>query len=184
MPGTVAFGSFSDERLQEIARTMRDGIRLQLGMLHLGQGRLESALEELTAASISQEASVKAAGVYQLGLAYEQSDRLEEAIGSLTEAVILHKNDQAKADLVRVYQEKRGSLQGLAAGLVDFATASASQSEGAGLVAVEESSLDEAILRARTLVSGQAPDFTLETLGGGQIALSGLRSKAVVKREN
>lgn len=181
--GTVAFGSFSQEQLRNLAEEGRATLAIELAdvLNDLAQyNEVVALLEQLLPVGERFRGPV----AFQLGRAYAGGGRLEEAVDLLCEAVIVHKMDEAKAALRSAYEKQYGSLDELpeklirtAAAHLDTAWANGAQAPAA---TGEKLSVDEAILRARTMVSKTAPTFTVTDLDGQPWSLESLQGKVVL----
>ena len=116
---------------------------------------------------------------FELAAAYEATGKHQEALKHYASSLIDFLHDPARKPLESLFAKVHGSTEGLNQYVLDHVT----QVETEGSVALSAPtalSLDEAILRARGLSSGKAPEFNLETLGGDSIRSADLKGKVVV----
>jgi peroxiredoxin/Tfp pilus assembly protein PilF len=158
---------FSDEAWRETVQLVQGNYLDTYGWVLYKRGRMGQALEALEqAAGLAPDPTID----YHYGRALYKSGRADSAIGRLSRAVAAGIEDSAEArpELERIYLERHRSLSGLDK-----------------LVAVAREKLAES--RAKTmaaeagkLVGSQAPDFTLEDMGGARRSLSDLRGQVAV----
>ena len=178
--GTVLFTSRkpSRELLEEVAGNVRAGVSYELGELLNKTKKYQEAVEVL----------LPVVGVwdrlgdrihFELAAAYEATGQHQEGLKHYATSLIDYLHDPARKPLESLFAKVHGSIERLSQYVLDHVT----QAKTEGSVAVSAPpalSLDEAILRARGLSSGQAPEFVLETMGGGSVSSADLKGKVVV----
>ena len=103
----------------------------------------------------------------------------KKALKHYASSLIEYLHDPARKPLESLFAKVHGSIDGLNQYVLDHVT----QAKTEGSVAVGAPtalSLDEAILRARGLSSGEAPEINLKTLGGESVRSADLKGKVVV----
>lgn len=178
--GTVLFTSREPSRewLEEVAGNVRAGISYELGELLNKTRKYQEAVAVL----------LPVVGVwdrlgdrihFELAAAYEAIGKHHEALKHYASSLIDFLHDPARKPLESLFTKVHGSIEGLNQYVLDHVT----QPKTGGSVALGAPtalSLDEAILRARGLSSGEAPEFNLQTLGGDSIRSADLKGKVVV----
>ena len=178
--GTVLFTSSepSRELLEEVGGQVRTGVSYELGKVLNKNRRHQEAIAVL----------LPVVGVWdragdlihlELAAAYEVTGQHQEALKHYASSLIDYLHDPAREPLESLFAKVHGSIDGLNQYVLDHVT----QAKTEGSVAVGAPtalSLDEAILRARGLSSGEAPEFNLETLGGESVRSADLKGKVVV----
>lgn len=181
--GSVAFGTFTRERLEELARSIRNDFELEIAEILLDQKEYAETIATLEPLLGGNE-RIQGRITYKLGQAYAGAGRFDEAIEVLCESVIVHKMDEAKTELVDAYRERHGSTHGLQELLLQTA-ARQLQQERAGEARTEvpttkKMSIEEAIVQARTILSKKAPAFTVKTFDGTISSREIMKNKVVI----
>ena len=178
--GTVLFTSGKPRRemLEEVAGQVRTGVSYELGKVLNKDRRHQEAIAVL----------LPVAGLWdragdlihlELAVAYEATGQHQEALKHYASSLIDYLHDPARKPLESLFARVHGSIDGLNQYVLDHVT----QPKTGGSVALGVPtvlSLDEAILKARGLSSGEAPEFNLKTLGGESIRSADLKGKVVV----
>ncbi len=178
--GTVLFTSGKPRRemLEEVAGQVRTGVSYELGRVLNKDRRHQEAIAVL----------LPVAGLWdragdlihlELAVAYEATGQHQEALKHYASSLIDYLHDPARKPLESLFARVHGSIDGLNQYVLDHVT----QPKTGGSVALGVPtvlSLDEAILKARGLSSGEAPEFNLKTLGGDSIRSADLKGKVVV----
>ena len=116
---------------------------------------------------------------FELAAAYEATGQHQEALKHYARSLIDYLHDPARKPLESLFAKVHGSIEGLNQYVLDHVTRA--KTEGSVAVSAPTAlNLDEAILRARGLSSGQAPEFNLQTLGGESVRSAELKGKVVV----
>ena len=114
-----------------------------------------------------------------LGRAYLGAGKLDRAIDHLMAALIEHRVDQARGYLEQAYKKRYGGLDRLPQAILDFAHRDTSAAS-APLPVPADLTLEQAILQARSILSGEAPEFEVTTLTGERFALKEQLGKVVL----
>ncbi len=178
--GTVLFTSRKPGRelLVEVAGNVRTGVSYELGELLNKTKKYQEAVEVL----------LPVVGVwdrlgdrihFELAVAYEATGQHQEGLKHYAASLIDYLHDPARKPLESLFAKVHGSIEGLSQYVLDHVT-QPKTGRSVVLSAPTALSLDEAILKARGLSSGEAPEFNLETLGGDNISSADLKGKVVV----
>ena len=178
--GTVLFTSGKPRRemLEEVGAQVRTGVSYELGkVLNKNRKHPEAIAALLPVVGLWD----RAGDLIHLELAdaYEATGQHQEALKHYASSLIDYLHDPARKPLESLFAKVHGSIDGLNQYVLDHVT----RPETGGSVALGAPtalSLDEAILKARGLSSGEAPEFNLETLGGDSIRSADLKGKVVV----
>ena len=178
--GTVLFTSGKPRRemLEEVGTQVRTGVSYELGKV-LNKNRKH---QEAIAALLPVVGLWDRAGDLihlELAAAYEATGQNQEALKHYASSLIDYLHDPARKPLESLFARVHGSIEGLNQYVLDHVT----RPKTGGSVALSAPtalSLDEAILKARGLSSGEAPEFNLETLDGDSIRSADLKGKVVV----
>ena len=178
--GTVLFTSGKPRRemLEEVGTQVRTGVSYELGKV-LNKNR---KYQEAIAALLPVVGLWDRAGDLihlELANAYEATGQNQEALKHYASSLIDYLHDPARKPLESLFARVHGSIEGLNQYVLDHVT----QPKTGGSVALSAPtalSLDEAILKARGLSSGEAPEFNLKTLAGDSIRSADLKGKVVV----
>lgn len=178
--GTVLFTSGKPRRemLEEVGAQVRTGVSYELGkVLNKNRKHQEAIAALLPVAGLWD----RAGDLIHLELAdaYEATGQHQEALKHYASSLVDHLHDPARKPLESLFARVHGSIDGLNQYVLDHVT----QPKTGGSVALGAPttlSLDEAILKARGISSGEAPEFNLETLGGDSIRSADLKGKVVV----
>ena len=178
--GTVLFtsGKPNRELLEEVAGHVRAGVSYELGEL-LNENRRHQGAVAVLRPVVGLWDRLGDRIHFELAAAYEATGQHQEGLKHYAASLIDYLYDPARKPLESLFAKVHGSIEGLSQYVLDHVT----QAKTGGSVAVNAPtalSLDEAILRARGLSSGKAPEFDLETLGGGSIRSADLKGKVVV----
>ena len=178
--GTVFFtgGKPKPERLEKISEMVRADVSYSLGET------LNKTLRHQEAITVLQSAVGLLDRLgdrihFELAVAYEATGQHQEALKHYATSLIDHLHDPARKPLESLFAKVHGSFEGLNQYVLDHVT----QPKTGGSVALGAPtalSLDEAILKARGLASGEAPEFNLETLAGESVRSADLKGKVVV----
>ncbi len=178
--GTVLFtgGKPRREMLEEVAGQVRTGVSYELGKVLNKNRRHQEAIAVLLPVAGLWD---RAGDLIHLELAdaYEAAGQHQEALKHYASSLIDYLHDPARKPLETLFARVHGSIDGLNQYVLDHVT----QPRTGGSVALgvpTALSLDEAILKARGLSSGEAPEFNLETLEGESVRSSDLKGKVVV----
>ena len=178
--GTVLFTSGKPRRemLEEVGEQVRTGVSYELGeLLNKNRRHREAITVLLPVVGIWDDLGDRIHLV--LADAYEATGQHQEALKHYASSLVDYLHDPARKPLESLYAKVHGSIEGLNQYVLDHVT----QPRTKGSVAISAPtalSLDEAILRARGLSSGEAPEFDLETLGGESVRSADLKGKVVV----
>ena len=178
--GTVLFTSGKPDRefLEEVAGQVRAGVSYELGAL-LNKNRRHQEAVAVLQPVVDLWDRLGSLIHFELAAAFEATGQRQEALKHYATSLIDYLHDPARKPLETLFAKVHGSTEGLRQYVLDHVT----QVETEGSVAVSAPtalSLDEAILRARGLSSGVAPEFNLETLGGANLKSADLRGKVIV----
>ena len=178
--GTVYFtgGKPKPERLVEIAEMVRADVSRSLGEILNKARRHQEAITVLRPV-VGLLDRLGDRIHLELATAYEAAGQHQEALKHYATSLIDHLHDPARKPLESLFAKVHGSIEGLNQYVLNHVV----QDKTEGSVAVSAPtalSLDEAILRARGLSSGEAPEFSLETLGGESLKPADLKGKVVV----
>ena len=178
--GTVLFTSRkpSRELLEEVGGNVRAGVSFELGEL-LNKARKHQEAVEVLLPVVGMWDRLGNLVHFELATAYEATDQHQEALKHYATSLIDHLHDPARKPLESLYAKVNGSIEGLNQYVLDHVTRA--KTEGSVAVSAPTAlNLDEAILRARGLSSGQAPEFNLRTLDGESVRSAELEGKVVV----
>ena len=178
--GTVLFTSGKPDRefLEEVAGQVRAGVSYELGAL-LNKNRRHQEAVAVLQPVVDLWDRLGSLIHFELAAAYEATGQHQEALKHYATSLIDYLHDPARKAVETLFAKVHGSTDGLRQYVLDHVT----QAKTEGSVAVSAPtalSLDEAILRARGLSSGVAPEFNLETLGGANLKSADLRGKVIV----
>ena len=115
----------------------------------------------------------------ELAAAYEATGHHQEALKHYASSLIDYLHDPARQPLESLFAKVHGSIEDLNQYILDHVTRA--KAEGNVVLSAPTAlSLNESILKARGLSSGEAPEFNLETLGGESVRSVDLKGKVVV----
>ena len=178
--GTVLFtsGKPRPEMLDEVAGNVRAGVSYEVGRL-LNKARKHQEAVEALLPVVGMWDRAGNLIHFELAAAYEDTGQHQEALKHYASSLIDHLHDPARKPLESLFAEVHGSIEGLNQYVLDHVTRV--KTEGSVAVSAPTAlNLDEAILRARGLSSGQAPEFNLQTLAGESVRSAELKGKVVV----
>ena len=178
--GTVLFTSRkpSRELLEEVGGNVRAGVSYELGELLNKTRKHQEAVAVLTPA-VGLWDRLGNLIHFELAVAYEATGQHQEALKHYASSMIDYLHDPARQPLESLFAKVHGSIEGLNLYVLDHVTRA--KTEGSVAVSARTAlNLDEAILRARGLSSGQAPEFNLQTLAGESVRSAELKGKVVV----
>ena len=178
--GTVFFtgGKPKPERLVKISEMVRADVSCSLGEI-LNKTRRHQETIPLLQSAVGLLDRLGDRIHYELAVAYEATGQHQAALKHYASSLIDYLHDPARKPLESLFARVQGSIDGLNQYVLDHVT----QPKTGGSVALGVPtvlSLDEAILKARGLSSGEAPEFNLKTLGGESIRSADLKGKVVV----
>ena len=178
--GTVLFTSRkpSRELLEEVGGNVRAGVSYELGEL-LNKARKHQEAVKVLLPVVGVWDRMGNLIHFELAAAYEATGQHQEALKHYASSLIDHLHDPARMPLESLFAKVHGSIEGLNQYVLDHVTRA--KTEGSVAVSAPTAlNLDEAILRARGLSSGQAPEFNLRTLAGESVRSAELKGKVVV----
>ena len=176
--GRSTKGKPSQELLEEMAGRVRAVASYELGKLLNENRSHQEAVRVLRAVADSPDILGDRIH-FELAAAYEATGTHPEAMEHYATSLIDHLYDPAREPLESLFETVQGSTQGLPQFVLDHV--SQAEAEGNVVVSVPTSlGLDKAILRARGLSSGEAPELDLETLDGESIRSADLRGNVAV----
>ena len=178
--GTVLFTSRkpSRELLEEVGGNVRAGVSYELGEL-LNKARKHQDAVDVLLPVVGVWDRAGNLIHFELAVAYEATGQHQEALKHYASSMIDYLHDPARKPLESLFAKVHGSIEGLNQYVLDHVTRV--KTEGSVAVSAPTAlSLDEAILRARGLSSGQAPEFNLQTLAGESVRSAELKGKVVV----
>ncbi|MDQ7053318.1 MAG: tetratricopeptide repeat protein [candidate division KSB1 bacterium] len=176
--GVLAFGNYSQKELQRLADEVRGTMLMGLAKVLLKKQAFEEAISALEE-GIKLNKREKERSILMLGRAYLGAGDLARAIDHLMTALIGHRKDEAAEDLKKAYKKRHGRLNDLPKAILDFAHRDTSAAS-APLPVPAELTLEQAILQARSILSGEALEFEVTTLTGKRFALKEQRGKVVL----
>ena len=176
--GVVAFGIYSQEELQRLADEIRGAMLIGLAKVLLQKQTFDEAISALEEGMRLNKREKKRA-ILMLGRAYLGAGKLDRAIDHLMAALIEHRVDQAREYLEQAYKKRHGGLDKLPQAILDFAHRDTSAAS-APLPVPADLTLEQAILQARSILSGEAPEFEVTTLTGERFALKEQLGKVVL----
>ena len=178
--GTVLFtsGKPRPEMQEEVAGSVRAGVSYEVGRL-LNKARKHQEAVDVLLPVVGVWDRAGNLIHFELAAAYEATGQRQEALKHYASSLIDHLHDPARKPLESLFAKVHGSIEGLNQYVLDHVTRA--KTEGSVAVSAPTAlNLDEAILRARGLSSGQAPEFNLRTLAGESVRSAELKGKVVV----